>query len=227
MYFLTIFIGNRKVIHMGILEQHHELVAKQVIQNLAKRHMQGFYCKTAEEAVELASSLMKEGSSVSWGGTMTMKEIGLLDAIKSRKDLQVLDRSTANTQEEIDAMYRQVFSADNFIMSTNAITLEGELLNIDGTGNRVAALIFGPKQVIVIAGMNKVCKDLDEAMTRVRNIASPPNCIRLDKTTPCAVTGVCGDCLGDDCICNQIVTTRNSRDPERIKVILVEGSWGY
>ena len=116
MYFLTIFIGNRKVIHMGILEQHHELVAKQVTQNLAKRHMQGFYCKTAEEAVELASSLMKEGSSVSWGGTMTMKEIGLLDAIKSRKDLQVLDRSTAKTQEEIDAMYRQVFSADNFII---------------------------------------------------------------------------------------------------------------
>lgn len=158
---------------------------------------------------------------------MTMKEIGLLDEIKSRHDLVVMDRADAKTPDEVDALYRKAFSADTFIMSANAITLDGELLNIDGTGNRVAALIYGPKQVLVIAGMNKVCKDLDEAMTRVRNIASPPNCIRLDKKTPCASTGVCGDCLSADCICNQIVTTRNSRDPQRIKVILVEGSWGF
>ena len=212
---------------MNVLEQHHALIAEQVIKNLKKRHMDGYYCKTPQEAVSLASSLMSAGSSVTWGGCMTMKEIGLLDEIKSRHDLVVMDRADANNPEEVEALYRKAFSADTFIMSANAITLDGELLNIDGTGNRVAALIYGPKQVLVIAGMNKVCKDLDEAMTRVRNIASPPNCIRLDKKTPCASTGVCGDCLSADCICNQIVTTRNSRDPQRIKVILVEGSWGF
>ena len=212
---------------MNVLEQHHALIAEQVIKNLKKRHMDGYYCKTPQEAVSLASSLMTAGSSVTWGGCMTMKEIGLLDEIKSRHDLVVMDRADAKTPDEVDALYRKAFSADTFIMSANAITLDGELLNIDGTGNRVAALIYGPKQVLVIAGMNKVCKDLGEAMTRVRNIASPPNCIRLDKKTPCASTGVCGDCLSADCICNQIVTTRNSRDPQRIKVILVEGSWGF
>lgn len=212
---------------MNVLEQHHALIAEQVIKNLKKRHMDGYYCKTPQEAVSLASSLMSAGSSVTWGGCMTMKEIGLLDEIKSRHDLVVMDRADAKTPDEVDALYRKAFSADTFIMSANAITLDGELLNIDGTGNRVAALIYGPKQVLVIAGMNKVCKDLGEAMTRVRNIASPPNCIRLDKKTPCASTGVCGDCLSADCICNQIVTTRNSRDPQRIKVILVEGSWGF
>ena len=212
---------------MNVLEQHHALIAEQVIKNLKKRHMDGYYCKTPQEAVSLASSLMAAGSSVTWGGCMTMKEIGLLDEIKSRHDLVVMDRADAKTPEEVAALYRKAFSADTFIMSTNAITLDGELLNIDGTGNRVAALIYGPKQVLVIAGMNKVCKDLGEAMTRVRNIASPPNCIRLDKKTPCASTGVCGDCLSADCICNQIVTTRNSRDPQRIKVILVEGNWGF
>ncbi len=212
---------------MEILGQHQELVAQQVIKNLKRRHMEGFYCKTPEEAVKLASSLMKEGSSVSWGGSMTMKEIGLADEIRCRNDLVVLDRASAKTPEEIEKIYRDVFSVDNYIMSTNAITVDGELLNIDGTGNRVAALIFGPKQVIIVAGMNKVCMNIKDAMRRVRNIASPPNCIRLNQNTPCSKTGLCGDCLSDDCICNQIVTTRNSRNPERIKVILVEGNWGF
>lgn len=207
--------------------EHHKILANQLIKNLAKRHMEGFYCETPEEACNLASSLMKQGSSVSWGGTMTMKEIGLDKAIANRSDLIVYDRANANSQEEIDEIYRKTFSADNFIMSTNAISLDGQLVNIDGTGNRVAALIFGPKQVIVIAGMNKVCHDLDSAMVRARNIASPPNALRFDKKTPCTANGSCGDCLSNDCICNQIVITRNSRDENRIKVILVEGEWGY
>lgn len=212
---------------MDNVKQQHELVAKKVIQNLKKRHMEGFYCKSPEEAVSLVSSLMDKDSSVTWGGSMTLKEIGLDEEIKRRTDLTVFDRATAKSPEEIEKIYRSAFSADNYIMSTNAITVDGELLNIDGNGNRVAALIFGPKQVIIIAGMNKVCQNLEEAMSRVRNIASPPNCIRLNKKTPCSATGLCGNCLSDDCICNQIVTTRNSRDPERIKVILIEGNWGY
>lgn len=212
---------------MDNVKQQHELVAKKVIQNLKKRHMEGFYCKSPEEAVSLVSSLMDKDSSVTWGGSMTLKEIGLDEEIKRRTDLTVFDRATAKSPEEIEKIYRSAFSTDNYIMSTNAITVDGELLNIDGNGNRVAALIFGPKQVIIIAGMNKVCQNLEEAMSRVRNIASPPNCIRLNKKTPCSATGLCGNCLSDDCICNQIVTTRNSRDPERIKVILIEGNWGY
>ena len=200
--------------------------AETIIHNLSKRNMEGCYFPTAADCTQAILKEMPEGSVIGWGGSESVKESGLMDAIHNG-NYELIDRSSAKTPEESRQLYAKTVLADYYLMSTNAITLDGELLNIDGTGNRVAALIFGPKQVIVIAGMNKVCKDLDEAMTRVRNIASPPNCIRLDKKTPCAVTGVCGDCLGDDCICNQIVTTRNSRDPERIKVILVEGSWGY
>lgn len=112
-------------------------------------------------------------------------------------------------------------------MSTNAITMDGELVNIDGSGNRVAALIFGPEEVIIVAGMNKVTADVPGAYKRVKNIASPPNCVRLNKNTPCAMTGQCGSCLGDDCICSQTVITRRSGIPGRIKVILVGEELGY
>lgn len=212
---------------MDAIKEQQEILAKNIIQNLEKRHMKGYYCHTPQEVLSLVSALIPSGTSVSWGGTMTLKELGVTDTLKSRDDITLLDGSLAKSQEEIDSLYRQVFSSDTYLMSSNAITVDGQLLNIDGTGNRVAALIFGPKQVLVIAGMNKVCRNLEEAMSRVRNIASPPNCIRLNKKTPCAANGTCADCLSPDCICNQIVTTRNSRDPERIKVILVEGNWGY
>lgn len=212
---------------MDAIKEQQEILAKNIIKNLEKRHMKGYYCHSPQEVLSLLSTLIPSGTSVSWGGTMTLKELGVVTSLKSRNDITILDRSLAKSQEEIDTIYRQVFSSDTYLMSSNAITIDGQLLNIDGTGNRVAALIFGPKQVVVIAGMNKVCRNLEEAMSRVKNIASPPNCIRLNKKTPCAANGTCADCLSSDCICNQIVTTRNSRDPERIKVILVEGNWGY
>ncbi len=212
---------------MNPTAMHNEIQAKTVIENLKKRHMEGFYCKTKEEAVELISSLIKDGSSVSWGGSMTMKEIGLMETLENREDLTLLDRAKANSPEEVGEIYRKAFSADTFIMSSNAITKDGKLVNIDGTGNRVAALIYGPKQVIVVAGMNKIVVNEEEAMSRIRNIASPPNAIRLNQNTPCAKTGFCADCLSPDCICNQVVTIRNSRDAERIKVVLIEGSWGF
>jgi len=212
---------------MNPIATQQELLAQGIIKNLEKRHMKGYYCKTADEAKELVSSLIAENSSVTWGGSMTAAELGVTDALKARGDVKVLDRADAKSPEEVQKIYRDAFSLDNYIMSTNAITKDGQLVNIDGAGNRVAALIFGPKQVIVITGMNKVCNDLDEAMVRARNIAAPPNAIRLNQKTPCSVTGSCGDCTSPDCICNQIVITRNSRDPERIKVVLVEGSWGF
>lgn len=208
-------------------KQQQKILADQLIANLAKRNIEAFYCTNGSDAAQLASSLISESSSVGWGGSMTLKEIGLMDLLKQRENLTLLDRSQAATSDEVDHIYRQIFSADTFLMSANAISLDGQIVNIDGTGNRVAALIYGPKQVIILAGMNKICNDLEAAMSRARNIASPPNCLRLDKKTPCSATGVCGDCLSPDCICNQIVITRNSRDKERIKVILIEGEWGY
>ena len=117
--------------------------------------------------------------------------------------------------------------ADYFLMSTNAITMDGELVNIDGRSNRVSCLCWGPQNVIIIAGMNKVALDVESALKRVRNFAAPPNAVRLNKNTPCAQTGKCADCYSPDCICSQIVITRRSSTPNRIKVILVGEELGY
>jgi hypothetical protein len=204
----------------------YENQANTIIKALSKRHMDGHFFHTSQEAVEFINQLIIEESTISWGGSMTLSEIGLFDSLKQR-NLNLLDRSTKKTPEEINQLYRDVFSADHYLMSTNAITLDGKLVNIDGNGNRVAALIFGPKQVIVVAGMNKVALNERAAIERVHNIASPPNTVRLNKNTPCATTGYCNDCLSDDCICSHTVITRNSRHPNRIQVILIGEDLGY
>ncbi len=206
---------------------YYEKQAATLIKNLEKRNMEGFYCATAAKACEKALSLINSGETVSFGGSMTLTECGVLDALRAREDITLYDRATAKSPEEMDAIYRQAFSVDTFFMSTNAITLDGELINIDGRGNRVAALIYGPEQVIIIAGMNKVVSTGDEGFHRARNMAAPPNCVRLNKKTPCAVTGRCGDCYGDESICSQIVVTRRSSQKNRIKVILVGEELGY
>lgn len=206
---------------------NYENLAATVIKNLEKRQMEGFYCATAKEAREKALSLIEEGMSVSFGGSMTLAECGVLDALREREDITLYDRGTAKNAEELGVIFRQAFGADAYLMSTNAITLDGELINIDGNGNRVAALIFGPKQVIIIAGMNKIATDEAAGLARARNMAAPPNCVRLNKKTPCAVTGRCGDCYGGESICSQIVVTRRSGQKGRIKVILVGEELGY
>lgn len=206
---------------------YYEKQAATLIKNLAKRQMEGFYCATAEEAKEKALSLIEAGTSVSFGGSMTLEECGILEALRGRQDITLYDRVTAKNPAEMDAIYRQAFSVDTFLMSTNAITLDGELINIDGRGNRVAALIYGPEQVIIIAGMNKVATDEAAGLARARNMAAPPNCVRLNKKTPCTVTGRCGDCYGEESICSQIVVTRRSSQKNRIKVILVGEELGY
>lgn len=206
---------------------HYGKQAATIIKNLEKRRMEGYYCATAAEAKEKALSLIGAGSSVSFGGSMTLEECGVLDVLRKREDIKLYDRDRAKTPDEVGVIYRQAFSADTFLMSTNAITLDGELINIDGRGNRVAALIFGPAQVIVIAGMNKVTTDETAGIARVRNMASPANCIRLNKNTPCSVTGRCGDCYGEESICSQLVVTRRSSEEGRIKVILVGEELGY
>lgn len=212
---------------MNPKQMHYETLANTVIKNLAKRRMEGCYCATIEEAEKKAFSYLTEGCTVSFGGSMTLEETGMLTALRHDPNIHLIDRATAKSPEETKQMYHDALSADFFFMSTNAITADGELVNIDGTGNRVAALIYGPENVIIMAGMNKVTANIDEALSRVHNTATPMNCKRLNKKTPCSTTGVCADCLSPDCICNQVVITRRSGIENRIKVILIGEELGY
>lgn len=207
-------------------KDYYKLNAKKIITAFEKRGMEGYYCETKEEAIKKALELMKKGSKISWGGSMTLEEIGLLELLR-KEDYSLLDRSTAKNNDETTEIYHKAFSADYYLMSSNAITMDGKLVNIDGTGNRVAALIYGPNNVIVIAGMNKVTPDEDSALKRARNQAAPMNTIRLNKKTPCVSVGSCKDCLSPDSICCNIVVTRMSKFPNRIKVILVGEELGY
>lgn len=212
---------------MTVKEQYNETLADTIIGNLKKRQMEGIYCATIEEAKNKALSFVAEGATIAFGGSMTLEESGIMNELRSRNDIHLIDRNKAKTPEEVRQAFRDAFSADTYFMSTNAITQDGELINIDGNGNRVAALIYGPDQVIIVASLNKVTPNVDDGIRRVRNCATPPNCIRLNKKTPCAATGRCADCLSPEGICNQIVITRRSGNPDRIKVILVGESLGY
>ncbi len=204
-------------------KQAYRLTADGIIAALNKRNMEGYYCDSSAEAVEKALSIMPEGSSITWGGSASIKECGLLDAIKN-SSYEILDRDTASDEK---LFYSRAVLSNYFLMSTNAITLDGELLNIDGRGNRVAPMIYGPDNVIMIVGMNKVVMDVESAYKRVKVDACPPNTIRLNFDTPCAKTGKCIECLSPQCICNQIVITRFSREKGRIKVILVGEELGF
>ena len=187
---------------------------------LHKRNMEGYYCSTADEAVEKVLELIPAGDVVSWGGVATVDELGIKDRLRQRNQ-PVIDRDTAKTPDERMDMLRQALTCDTFLMSSNAISEDGQLVNIDGMGNRVAALCFGPKQVIVVAGMNKVAADLDGAIARARHIAAPANAQRFNGKTPCSANGQCADCTSPDCICAQMVVTRFCKVPGRIKVVLV------
>ena len=205
---------------------YYENLADSLIDKFNKRGIEGYYCEDAGEALLTAKRFLPPGCSVSWGGSETLKEIGLLDELMT-SDYILYDRDKAKTPEEKTIMYSKIVTADYFFMSSNAITLDGQLVNIDGNSNRVACLVTGPKNVIVIAGMNKIVTDVDSAMERVRNMAAPPNVVRLGLKAPCAELGKCANCLVDDCICCNIVITRKSRIPGRIKVILVGEELGF
>ena len=207
-------------------QKYYENVANTIIKNLSKRQIEGYYCKDKESAVKKALELIPKESSVSWGGSMTLTETGLMDVIKNG-DYKLIDRDKAISLEEQRKVYGEICMSDVFLMSTNAITLDGELINIDGRGNRVAFLCYGPQNVVILAGMNKVVTDVESGLKRVRNIASPPNTVRLNKKTPCVITGKCEDCYSPDCICGQIVVTRRSGVPNRIKIILIGEELGY
>lgn len=204
----------------------NKLLGTTMVANLEKRGFAAYYCANKEEALEQALSLIPEGDVVSWGGSMTISQIGLLDAVIKRN--KVIDRaSAANPAERVELM-RQALLCDTFLMSSNGISLDGQLVNIDGNGNRCAALIYGPRQVIVIAGVNKIAGTLEAAVDRARNVAAPINIQRFPGVqTPCAKTGCCCDCQSPDSVCAQFVFTRRCRPEGRIKVIIVGEALGY
>lgn len=203
-----------------------ETTAKTVIKNLAARNMEGYFFETSDDAVKAILEMMPEGSSVTWGGSETFKETGMLAALQSG-NYNLIDRGKAATPEEQRKMYGEMVMSDYFFMSSNAITLNGELVNIDGNSNRVGLLVHGPRHVFVLVGMNKFTDDVESAIKRIRTYACPANAKRLNKSTPCGIIGRCGECYSNECMCNQIVITRRSGHAGRIKVFFIAENLGY
>ncbi len=204
----------------------NEKLAKKVIAGLRSRNMTGYYAETKEEALALALKLIPEGSTVGWGGSVSIHEIGLQQAVING-NYRELNREICRTPEESRALMLACFDADYYLCSSNAITEDGILVNMDGNSARVAAICFGPRHVLMVVGMNKVTRDVDSAISRLRNVAAPCNAQRFDIETPCKVTGACADCKSPDTICCQMVITRFSRHKDRIHVILVNDNLGF
>ena len=203
--------------------KRNDLLAQKVIKGLQSRNMSGYYARDRQEALKLGLSLIPEGSSVTMGGGVSVSEIGLKDAVKSG-NYRFIDRD--EMQDKRAAML-MAYDADVFLAGCNAMTEDGILVNIDGNANRVSAIAQGPKKVVFIVGMNKVCSDVDAAMKRARNVAAPINAQRFGLSTPCAKTGSCMDCKSPDTICCQFLITRYSKHPGRIHVILVNDNLGF
>lgn len=205
-------------------------------ENLVKNNMDFYYAETKNDVRPIVESLLKKGDVITNGGTMSMAECGLSDLLNS-PEYMYLDR-TGKSREEVEEIYIKAFSADVYISSSNAITEDGVLYNVDGNSNRVAALAYGPKSVIIIAGYNKIVRDLNEAEIRVKREAAPPNCVRLDCSTYCKETGECvslsksgrqmtDGCSGSDRICCNYLISAQQRHKGRIKVIIVGEELGY
>ena len=207
-------------------QKYYEKRAQVLLKNLTGRGFEAYYCADKAQARAKALELIPEGASVGWGGCASAEQIGLVDAVR-KGNYTAIDRDTATPPQERVKIMKQCLSADVFLTGANALSLDGQMVNIDGNGNRVAAIVYGPDSVLVIAGMNKVCDTLDAAVTRARTIAAPMNKQRFDSKTPCEVTASCADCKSDGCICNQILITRNCRPAGRIKVILVGEELGF
>lgn len=201
-------------------ELYYEKRGKMLVKNLQSRHFDACYCATREEALKKALEWIPEGATVGWGGAMSAQQIGLMDALK-KGPYAPMDRDSCATAEERAALMHKHLGADVYITGANGMSIDGQMVNIDGTGNRVAAIIYGPKTVLVIAGMNKVTDSLEDAVKRARTVAAPANQQRFGLENPCTVTGTCADCKSVSCICNQIVITRHCRPQGRIKFVLV------
>ena len=211
---------------MNPIETRNAKAAEKVIKSLARRNIKACYCPTAGEAVEKLLSLIPHGSSVTWGGSMSIRDIGIPAALDATGKYEVYDRDKAPDRAAATEIYLKAFTCDYYLSSANAITEDGVIVNIDGTGNRVAAITFGPRNVVFVIGMNKLTQDIDSALARARSLAAPVNTARFDIQTPCKIDGVCHNCLSDDCICNYIHYLRHSPKGKH-KVILVGESIGY
>ncbi|NLW02085.1 MAG: lactate utilization protein [Clostridiaceae bacterium] len=200
---------------------------ERIMEKLRKNRMQAWYVESREGVVPLLETLINEGDTVACGGSVTLFETGVIDHLRSGRYIFYDRYAEGLTPDQLTEVHRKAFSVNAYLTSTNAITEEGELFNVDGRGNRVAAMIYGPDNVFVIAGRNKIVKDLDEAMNRVRQLAAPANAVRLSRRTPCAETGFCQDCMSKDRICSSYVVSRYQLVPDRIKVIIVGEELGY
>ena len=207
-------------------QQYFEKRGQILVQNLRSRHFDAHYCNTKAEALEMALSLIPQGATVGWGGATSAQQIGLMDALH-QGNYRPIDRDRCETPEQRQQAMLDAMTADVFVTGANALSLDGQMVNIDGMGNRVASIIYGPKSVLVIAGMNKVEDTLEAALNRARTVAAPINKQRFPGETPCLKTGACGDCKSESCICNQIVITRHCRPANRIRFILVGEELGF
>lgn len=220
---------------MSAVRENNEAKIRRTIEALQKNNISGYFARSREEAAELVRRIVPEGSSVSCGGSVTLQESGILDLMRGGS-YRFLDRSAPGlTQEQIQAIYRDTHGCDAFFTSANAVTENGELYNVDGNGNRISAIIHGPKKVVVIAGVNKIVRDLDAAVYRVKTVAAPCNGVRLNTGTPCALTGRCAAVNGgmtDGCrserrMCVHYLTTAFQRDAGRFHVIFLNEDLGY
>lgn len=211
---------------MAATQDYYKVLANTLKKKMEKRNFETTYCETGEEAKDLALSMIPDGAVVAAGGSVTVESIGLMDAVKGSR-YNFIDRKAGKTPEEKRQLVADGMMAHTFLMSANAITKDGELVNIDGYGNRIALMAYGPEQVIIIVSLNKLANDVEDAINRIHNVAAPINCQRLGRKTPCHETGVCGDCLSLDSVCGNTIVTRLNLTPGRIKVILVGENLGY
>lgn len=207
------------------MKLYYQKKGAQLVKNLKSRHFEAYYCDSKVDALAQVLALIPQGSSVGWGGAMSAQQVGIMDAL-SAGNYKVIDRDLAETPEQREQLMRDCLGADYFITGANAISMDGQMVNIDGYGNRCAAIIYGPQNVFVVAGMNKVTDDLESAIIRARTVAAPMNQQRFCKDVPCTVTGTCSDCKSADCICNQMLITRHGRAGGRIKFIIVGENLG-
>ncbi len=202
------------------------VLCHRLVDSLEKRWIKGYYAENKEEALKIALELIPEGSSVGYGGSMTLDQLGLKDALDN-EHYHLIRRELAKTPEETREKYIEIYGSDVYITSSNAITEDGILVNIDGNGNRLSAICYGPRKVVFIVGVNKIAKDLDAAKLRARNTAAPINCARLSIDTPCQTTGSCVNCMNPKTICSQFLVTRCNKLPDRMHVIVVNEELGY
>ncbi len=200
---------------------------ERTIAKLNKNRMKAYYVEKMEDVLGLLDKIISNNEEVSVGGSMSLFESGVIEYLRNR-DINFLDRYQEGlTKEDIGEIYKKSYFCDHYLTSSNAVTENGELYNIDGTGNRVSAMIYGPKSVIVVVGFNKIVKNLHDANTRLREVASPANAIRLSRNTPCVTTGVCSDCNSPERICSSYVVLSRQQVENRIKVIIVGEELGY